>query len=275
VKNLILVKLGGSVITDKKKDFTVREANILRLGGEIKSALKATNCKIIIGHGAGSFAHVPAHKYKTKEGLINKDSLFGMSVTEDAARKLNSIVVKDFLSLGLPVFSFSPASFLISDAKVYSKSYLDPIKKALQIGIIPVVYGDVIVDKVRGCTIFSTEKVLSILARELKGEYKICIIYATDTNGVYDGVGAHDEKGKTIKMINHKNFESVKKSILGSGAVDVTGGMLHKVEEALSLAEKTGISTQIINGVKENELKRAILGEEVVSTTIGDIIPSL
>lgn len=266
MKNLILVKLGGSVITDKKKDYTLREANILRLGREIKSALRTAKCKIIIGHGAGSFAHVPAHKYKTKEGLINKDSLYGMSVTEDAARKLNSIVIKDFLSLGLPVFSFSPASFLISDAKVYGKSYLDPIKKALQIGIVPVVYGDVILDKVRGCTIFSTEKILSILAHELKGEYRIRIVYATDTDGVYN------EKGKTVKTINSGNFGSVKKSIQGSGAVDVTGGMLHKVEEALALVEKTGISTQIINGTRKNELKKVILGKKVVSTTIGGII---
>ena len=180
-------------------------------------------------------------------------------------RKLNSIVLKDFLSIELPVFSFSPASFLISDAKVYSKSYLDPIKKALQIGIIPVVYGDVVLDKVRGCTIFSTEKILSILARELKGEYRVKIIYATDTNGVYD------EDGKTIKVITHKNFESVKKAILGSGATDVTGGMLHKVEEALGLAKETGISTQIINGTKKDELKSAILGEKVISTMIAGI----
>ena len=269
MENLILIKLGGSVITDKKKDFTVREENILRLGRELKSALKVGKSKVVIGHGAGSFAHVPAHKYQTKEGLIDKDSLYGMSLTEDAARKLNSIVLKDFLSLGLPAFSFSPASFLISDAKVYSKSYLDPIKKALQIGIIPVVYGDVILDKVQGCTIFSTESILSILARELKDEYKISIIYATDTNGVYD------ENKDSIKAITSKNFELVKKSIQGSGSTDVTGGMLHKVEEALGLAKETGISTQIINGTKENELKKAILGESVVSTTIGGIISGL
>lgn len=157
MKNLILIKLGGSVITDKKREFSVRKANILRLGKEIKSAIKSGKSKVIIGHGAGSFAHVPAHKYKTNEGLIGKNSLYGMAVTEDAARKLNSIVIKNFLSLGLPVFSFSPASFLISDAKIYSKSYLDPMKLALQIGVIPVVYGDVIVDKKIGCNIFSTE----------------------------------------------------------------------------------------------------------------------
>ena len=262
MKNLILIKLGGSVITNKKREFSLREANILRLGKEIKSALKTGKCKVIIGHGAGSFAHVPAHKYKTKEGIINKNSLYGMSVTEDAARKLNSIVIKNFLSLGLPAFSFSPASFLISDGLRYSKSYLDPIKTALHIGVIPVVYGDVVLDKVRGCTIFSTEKILSILARELMREYKIRIIYATDTNGVYD------QNGRTIKIINSGNFGSVKKSIQDSGTTDVTGGMLHKVGESLILAKKFGIKTTIVNGSKVGELKKAILGQRPNSTEI-------
>ena len=262
MKNLILIKLGGSIITDKKKDFTVREANILRLGKEIKSALKTGSCKVIIGHGAGSIAHVPAHKYKTKEGLINKNSLYGMSVTEDAARKLNAIVIKTFLKIGLPAFSFSPASFLISDTKVCSKSYLDPVKKALQIGIIPVVYGDVVIDKVRGCTIFSTEKILSILAKELMGEYKIRIIYATDTNGVYD------ENGETIEKITTTNFDKIKKSIIGATSTDVTGGMLHKVEEALKLAKNSKISIQIINGRKKGELKSAVLEKIIKKSTL-------
>lgn len=262
MKNLILVKLGGSVITDKKREFSVREDNILRLAREVKKALKTCNCKIIIGHGAGSFAHVPAHKYKTKEGLIAKDSLYGMAVTEDAAKKLNMILVKDFLSISLPVFSFSPASFLISDAKVYSKSYIDPIKKALQIGVIPVVYGDVIIDKKIGCTIFSTEKILSILATELQSDYKIRIIYVTDTDGVYD------KKGKTIPEISGKNFDALKSSIVGASGVDVTGGMLHKVEEALTLVKKHKIETMIINGGKTGNLTSALLGKRVLGTRI-------
>ncbi|MCX6703983.1 MAG: isopentenyl phosphate kinase, partial [Candidatus Woesebacteria bacterium] len=254
MKSLILIKLGGSVITNKKREFSVREANILRLGREIKSALKSGKCKVIIGHGAGSFAHVPAYKYKTKEGLINRNSLYGMSVTEDAARKLNTIVIKNLLSLGLPVFSFSPASFLISDAQVYSKSYLDPIKKALQIGVIPVVYGDVILDKAIGCTIFSTEKILSILAREFMKDYKVKIIYVTDTDGVYD------ENGKTIEKITPANFSQVKKAIIVAATTDVTGGMLHKIEESLGLAKRTGIETLVVNGMKAGSLRNAILG---------------
>ncbi|HUC94399.1 MAG TPA: isopentenyl phosphate kinase [Candidatus Saccharimonadales bacterium] len=262
MKKLILIKLGGSIITDKSKEYVVRKENITRLAKEIDSALKKTGVKIIVGHGAGSFAHTPASIYQTKEGLINKKSLFGMSVTEEAARWLNDIVIKEFVSQKLPVFPFSPASFLISDTKVYTKSYIDPIKIALQIGSIPVVHGDVIIDKKIGCTIFSTEKVLSILAKELLKNYKIRIIYVTNVDGVYD------EKGKTIPVITDKNFKSLKSSIIGASGVDVTGGMLHKVEESLKLAKETGIETLIINGNSPGLLKDAVLGRKVLSTLI-------
>jgi isopentenyl phosphate kinase len=250
------------VLTDKSREYFARENNILRLAKEIKDALKKFDGKIIIGHGSGSFAHTPAHKYKTKDGLINRNSLLGMAVTEDAARKLNMILIKNFLEIGLPIFSFSPASFLISDTKVCGKSYFDPIKIALQIGIIPVVYGDVILDKKTGCTIFSTEKILSILAKTLKDNFRVRIIYVTDVDGVYD------KNGKTIPEISSKNFTSLKSSIVGAKNVDVTGGMLHKVEEALDLARKTGIKTLIVNGIKAGSLENAILDGKLTGTLI-------
>jgi isopentenyl phosphate kinase len=262
MKNLILIKLGGSVITDKSKEFTPKEINILRLAKEIKHAQKQSSDKIVVGHGSGSFAHTPAFRYQTKQGMVRKDSVIGASVVEDAAKKLNMIVVKNFLSQGVPAFSFSPASFLISDVQVYSKSYLDPIRNALGIGILPVVYGDVVMDKKQGFTIFSTEKVLTVLAKEFSKEYKIRMIYVTNVDGVYDN------EGKTIPVVTNKNFDQLKSSILGAKGIDVTGGMLHKVEEALLLAKKYKIETLIINGEGSGNLQKAILGKKLIHTRI-------
>lgn len=257
-----MIKLGGSVITDKSKEFAARARNIKRLAKEISKGQKVFKGKIIIGHGAGSFAHTPAAKYQTKKGLINAESLLGMSIVEDAARTLNAIIIKNFIEEKLPVFPFSPASFLLSDTEGGSKSYIDPIKNALRLNAIPVVYGDVIMDERIGCTIFSTEKILSAMAIQLREDYKIRTIYVTDVNGVYD------ERGITIPLISDKNFSQLKTAITNAKGVDVTGGMLHKVEESLKLATDTGIKTLIINGVKEGELSKAIKGEAVGGTWI-------
>lgn len=262
METLVLVKLGGSVVTDKTKEFTSNGENIIRFAKEIKNALKNYKGKIIIGHGAGSFAHTPASKYQTKKGLISKESLLGMSIVEDAARQLNAIIVKGFIKNNIPVFPFSPASFLISDSQVYLKSYLDPLINALMVGQMPIVYGDVIIDKSQGCTIFSTEKVFEVLAKALSKKFKIRMIYVTDVDGVYD------VNKKTIPVITNKNFEYVKKSIIGLSTKDVTGGMLHKVEEALAITKKYNISTVIINGNIKGNLQKAIEGKNIVGTKI-------
>lgn len=272
MNNLILVKLGGSVITDKSREFVACSKNIKKLAGEVKRAKKVFKGSIIIGHGAGSFAHTPAAKYQTKKGFIskgsinkgsiNKKGLMGMSIVEDAARQLNAIVIKEFLSESLPVFPFSPASFMVSDIKGGVKSHIDAIKNALRVGAIPVVYGDVIMDKTQGCTIFSTEKILSVLAEDLKKDYRIRMIFVTDVDGVYD------RDGKTIPVITSSNFDQLKTSIAGAKNTDVTGGMLHKVEESLKLAKDLEIRTLIVNGTRDGELEKSILGEKTEGTLV-------
>ena len=69
-------------------------------------------------------------------------------------------------------------------------------------------------------------------------------------------------------MKKKENFEEVKKLIYATDGFDVTGGMLHKIEESLALAD-IGIPSMIINGVAEkNLLMRALLDEDVNGTRI-------
>ncbi len=227
MKDLILVKLGGSVITDKGRPFIARIETIQKLAKKIRS-FKNKNTDLIIGHGAGSFAHVPAAKYQTQKGLINKDSLWGLALTADAAIQINRIVISEFLKLKISCLSFAPLSFIYN-----TKIIVEHLQKALDLGMTPVIYGDVIMNKKQGFEIYSGEKTLDILASKLSKSYrKIKIIYFTDTSGVYD------DKGKTIPVITPKNFGEVKKFLQGSGNTDVTGGMIHKVEESLKLVQK-------------------------------------
>lgn len=264
MSKLILIKLGGSIITDKSKALTPRMDVIKRLGKEILQAGKSSKIKILLAHGQGSYAHIPAAKYKTQLGNINKNSVKGFSVVADMATWPNRILVKEFVELGIPAVSFSPLSFVYSDDQKPKKILSDQIKGALKIGITPVIYGDVIIDAKMGFCIYSGEKTLDLLALELCKDYQIeKIIMVGDTDGVYDS------KGKTIDRITQESFSSIKEALGGSKSVDVTGGMLHKVEQALFLHKKTGITTQIICGNKPGNLKKAILGKKVLGTFIG------
>ncbi|MCK4588562.1 isopentenyl phosphate kinase family protein [Candidatus Woesebacteria bacterium] len=263
MENLILIKLGGSLITDKTKPFYARETVIRRLAEEIKEAIGSISGKVIVGHGSGSFGHVVAAEYQTQKGIIDDKSVKGLVEVADAAVRLNRIVIKNFLRIGLPVFSVAPGSFIIAKKQKPEKFFLRPILQALHTDLIPVVYGDVILDLERGCCIFSTEKILNILAKNFKKDFKVSrIIHCGDTDGVYD------DKGNTIPVITQKSFTKFKKVIGVSRSTDVTGGMLHKVEESLQLASKTGVEIVILNGSTPHLLKQALLGKQVAGTTV-------
>lgn len=263
MEEIIPIKLGGSVITDKSKPFYAKEKVIARLGREISQAQEQLKAKLIIGHGSGSFGHVVATKYKTHQGLIKKDSLKGLSETADAASRINRIVTKNLKMQGLNVISFAPASFIISRGGKLAKFFPEPIVLCLKVGGIPVVYGDVVMDSVKGFTIFSAEKVIEALVKGLAGSYKVVkIIQCGATDGVYDN------QGKTIPRITPSIFKQLKAQIGGSLDSDVTGGMYHKVKESLKIASKFGVETQIISGKRHWHLKEAILGKKVRGTII-------
>jgi isopentenyl phosphate kinase len=261
-KRLILVKLGGSLITNKAKPFTKRPAAISRLADEIHQARQQLKKLIIVGHGGGSYPHVPAKKFKTNQGLVGENSCQGIAEVQDAASRLNRIIVKAFLKSGEKAVSFNPSSFLIAQNREIKTSFLTSLEKALDFGMLPIVYGDVAFDSEIGCCILSTEMIFNHLVKKLRTKFKIeKIICAGTTNGVYGS------KGKVVSIVSPSRFNQLKRHLGGSEGIDVTGGMVHKVAEALKLT-KLGIKTLIIDGQKKNNLKKAILGQPVLGTQI-------
>lgn len=262
IRPIILIKIGGSLITDKNKPFSVREKALDVIANEIKKVVSMGK-SIIIGHGAGSFAHVPAKKYQTHKGILNEQSYRGIAEVADVAAQLNRIVIKKLLDKQVNAVAVSPLSSMTAVDHRLDKIFTEPIEHLLKRGLLPVVYGDQILDKEVGCTIFSTEKVLAYLALALKKKgYDIeRVIQCGQTNGVYDA------DGRTIPEINSQNFAAYKATLGGSDGVDVTGGMLHKVEETLALA-KQGIPGLIIDGIVHGTLSDAIEGKEIVGTRI-------
>src|SRR3989344_8026322 len=199
MKNLILVKLGGSIITNKNKAFSPNRIRIKSLAAEVKYCLKSSKDLILLAHGSGSFGHTVARKYQTQEGIIGKDSIKGLSIVADAAIRINRIVVGEFLKAGLAVVSFAPLSFIYSKNQKLESVFIDPIVNALSIGLIPVIYGDVIMDEKRGFCIFYGENTLGILAKLLRKDFKIKkIIHAGNTEGVYD------RNGDVIPLVNYE-----------------------------------------------------------------------
>jgi len=264
MKKITLLKLGGSLITDKKKAFTPKLEIIHNLSKQIKQAFDINpNLKLIIGNGSGSFAHYPAVQYKMKRGIREEKQKFGFCLVQNAAAKLNRIIVEELLKTGIKAISLNPSSMIVSNNNKIKRFFLEPFFGLLSLEITPVIYGDIVYDESLGAKIYSTEQLLGEIALNFKKKgYQARIIH----NGITKGV--LDQNGEPIPIITEKDINNVKKSLYSTSGYDITGGMVHKINESLNLA-KQGIKSLIINGTsEENLLTRALLEEQVIGTVI-------
>ncbi|GAG45851.1 unnamed protein product, partial [marine sediment metagenome] len=198
MKNLVFVKLGGSLITDKSKPYTTREDVIKRLCREIHESRKGK--PLLIGHGGGSFPHVSASKYETHKGMINEKSWEGFVRVQDDAAKLNRIIVSSLIEAEENAISIQPSASCFARNDRIVEWYTKPIEVSLSKGLIPVPYGDVCLDEEKGCCIISTEEIFRFLAKELKPE-RVIMVGKTD--------GVLDSEGNVIKEVTKKNFEKI------------------------------------------------------------------
>jgi isopentenyl phosphate kinase len=256
---LQFLKLGGSLITDKTKPSTARPEVLKRLANEIAEA-KAENAhmRLILGHGSGSFGHAAADKYGTREGVNTPEEWLGFAEVWQQASALNRLVIESLYAAGLPAVAFPPsASAWGKDGEVASWEMV-PIERALEKNLLPVVYGDVVFDTVRGGTIFSTEDLFVRLALQLKPDR---ILLA----GIEEGVWAdYPSCTQLVETLTPKNLPDVAPALAGSLATDVTGGMETKVRQMLSLVEQLpDLEVLIFSGQHPFSVKKALLGERL------------
>ncbi len=106
----LFVKLGGSLLTDKRQQEMPRQAVIQRLAQEIQRArVSQPDLRIVLGHGSGSFGHHYGSTYGTRAGVETVAQWFGFAQTADAAARLNRIVVAELLTAGVPAWSIQPS----------------------------------------------------------------------------------------------------------------------------------------------------------------------
>jgi isopentenyl phosphate kinase len=254
ITKITLLKLGGSVLTDKSRPYTMRKEVIKALAAEIKEALdKNPDLNLIIGNGGGSFPHQPAKKGNLTEGIKDAWQLEHLAETHRAAAELNHILVTALVKEGVPAISIKPSSAAYSDNKEIVDFNILMIDELLKLKAVPVLHGDILVDLKQGCSIASTEKLFRYIAGVMDIER---VIIGTNVDGVLD------DKNEVIPEIDSKNFDSIKKHLGNAGTTDVTGGMLHKVETMLELAS-LGPNVFIINALREGNIKKALSGEKI------------
>ncbi len=177
---MIIIKFGGSVISNKEKPFSFNEKVVDMLIGEIAQFYPKK--KFIIVHGGGSYGHPLAKKYKIREGL-NKKNMVGICKTHEAMLELNKKIVQKFLEKSLPAFSLPPSSIFIIENGEVIDGWIEIVKEFVNKNFIPVLFGDVAISKDKGIDVLSGDQIISYLANKLLPEK---VIFLMDVNGIYD-----------------------------------------------------------------------------------------
>jgi len=255
---MIIVKLGGSVITVKSKVKTLRPDNIQRLVREVASV----NEEVILIHGAGSFGHKLAKKYKLNEGYQGDWQLYGLSRVLRDVRELNHHLTCACVDEKLNPVSLAPASFVhfrnFNLNSLNEKLFSDN----LQLGMTPLSFGDMVPDEKKGFAVCSGDDLMWYLATRLKPRIAV---FATNVDGVFDSNPKEDPSAELLEMITPDTIKGIR-SVKVSGD-DVTGEMRKKVKMGIEMA-RAGVDVHIVNGDVGGRLRKTIRGENVKGSWI-------
>ncbi len=261
---LVLLKLGGSLITDKSVPYTPRFDKLAELAADLSAVRQSLpNLSLVLGHGSGSFGHTAAREYHTREGVRRGESQtrpywHGFAEVWFQAAALNRFLMDSLHVSKVPSLALAPVSAVTaSDGKV-SGWDLTPLKAALAAGLVPVVYGDVIFDSVRGGTILSTEDLFAHLARELRPQR---VLLAGLEGAVWADFPARRQR---VETITPASFDGIKSRVGASNGADVTGGMESKVRQMLELVQELpGLTVQIFSGEQPGNIQKTLAGENL------------
>lgn len=251
---LVIVKLGGSIITRKREVERIRPKVLQRLAGE--AAVRISQ-RLILLHGAGSFGHAGAHRWGLAKppatGSSSRERVRGAAIVQAEVRRLHGKVLSALLEAHANPLSIPAALVAENRSGVLEQFDAGPFARALEAGALPVSFGDVVPDSEWGFSILSADRIAVALARALRPDR---VVFVSDVPGILRG----GRGGREIfAQLDRHIVEGIPAP---SGDLDVTGGILGKAKAMLELAE-FGVDAGLISGLSDGALSRAIRGEAV------------
>lgn len=214
-----VIKLGGSVVTEKDQPETVdREALDLAAAAVTKTA-----GPLVLVHGGGSFGHHYAAEYGVSTTAGTADASEIRSI-HSAMKRLNTEVIDSLVAADVPAVPVHPFSAGDRDADGRLSLDTGPVSTMVDAGFVPVLHGDVVADAAKGATIVSGDELVVSLATALD---------ATRVGVCSSVPGVFDDEGRILDRI--ESLDDVASAVGESDTTDVSGGMAGKVRELLGL----------------------------------------
>ncbi|MFQ6106450.1 MAG: isopentenyl phosphate kinase [Thermoplasmata archaeon] len=253
---MMLVKLGGSLITDKSQLRTFRTDRMKILAQELGMA----GAEMILVHGAGSFGHILAKEHRLEEGYLNETQIPGISHVQRDVKTLNLMVLDALIAEGLKPVSLPPSSIVRLNDGALEEMDLRPFKEYIGLGLMPVTFGDVVLDSRRKFAICSGDDLMLWLSKEFKPKKAI---FATDTDGVYPSYPPAQGAG----IIERLDWDTLRTIEGQTARADVTGGIFRKLRLMFDIAD-LGVETWVMNGSVDGRLMKFLMGHGSPGTRI-------
>jgi isopentenyl phosphate kinase len=216
----VVLKLGGSVVTEKARPETVATDRLADLAAAIADS-GVTD--LVVVHGGGSFGHPHAadHGVSSTEGTRDAEAVRDIAA---AMEELNRSVVGALADAGVAAVPVHPFSAGVRDDDGNLGLPTGQVAAMLAEGFVPVLHGDVVTTAGEGATVVSGDDLVVSLAEDLDA----------DRVGLCSTVpGVLDADGDLVPEITA--FDDAAGALGGSDATDVTGGMAAKVRALLGL----------------------------------------
>jgi len=252
---MILIKAGGSALTDKRTPFSIKKEALCTLASE----LSGTRQEMVICHGGGSFGHPLALKYNIVGKIGTDDQKRGVSKINIAMRRLSNIVAEALEKEGCRPFALQTSAIMDADNGIIKNFDLELIDNLVKLGFVPILYGDVVYDRTNAFSIVSGDQIMRKMAERYPGSKAI---FLTDVEGIYTTDPKVDGNAKLLKEITFDELEKIDAGTTG----DATGGMKGKLDEILQF--KGHINEIVITNLEKKGSLRMALEDKNPGTRI-------
>ncbi len=251
-----VIKLGGSIITDKDEPLSINIPTLLGIGEEIAAAMRATDLSLAIVHGGGSYGHPSVRECLDRKGVMDEPCYVR---TAYLMSELSLMVTQVLIAAGVPAVTLTTRSVCAMKSG-RPDCELGIAAEMVGRGLVPVIFGDGVLSD-DGYEVMSGDDIVWLLAKAM-GDAEV--VFATDVDGIFDKDPRKSPDARLLKEVSA--FEALK-YVGGSGRIDVTGGMRSKLVKGLRHARGWG-RAYVVNGGRRWNLFNLLTGKPFIGTVV-------
>ena len=260
---LTILKLGGALLTDKTQPYTLRPAILAQVVDEVRACrVDGLIERLIVVHGVGSFGHPPVVEHKLHKGFQTPDQLIHLTDAQNRVMELRMTAARACHQAGLPVATIMPSSCMTADSFVRQEMFLDAVNGFLDLGMIPLLGGDVLVDRRAGFSVHSGDAIAVELALHFGATR---LVFATAVDGIYDRDPAQDPAAVRLAQFSLGEATSGAAQLARQARVDASGAMAGKLDAVRRAvaALDAGLRVDVISMLAPWNLTALLRGEDL------------